>query len=125
MTLLKTTAFATVMTVAALTGASALAQSQPAPPSAPSVPWSPPPSATFGYGGGPAESFNQFQRVVWQQHLTDMADHLPTQAQWARAREAATLINNNQCDDAHKMALGARDRKLAARIVEVCLTPKS
>jgi ABC-type sugar transport system substrate-binding protein len=124
MTLLKTTAFATVMTAAALMAGSAFAQSQPAPPAAPA--WSPPPGASpYSTGGGGFESYNQFQRVVWQQHLTDMADHLPTQAQWARAREAATLINNNQCDDAHKMALGARDRKLAARIVEVCLTPKS
>lgn len=125
MMLLKNTAFATVMAVATLMAGSAIAQSQPAPPPAASAPWSPPPSATFGYGGGPAEQFNQFQRIVWQQHLTDMADHLPTQAQWARAREAATMINNNQCDEAHKMALGARDRQLAARIVEVCLAPKS
>jgi hypothetical protein len=100
-----------------------LAQSQPAPP--PSAPWTPPPGASsYGYGGGAPEMFNQFQRVVWQQHLTDVADHMPTQAQWARARQAAAMVNNDQCDEAHKMALEARDRNLAARIVEVCLTPR-
>jgi hypothetical protein len=123
MTPSKITAFASTVAAAALMAGAALAQSTPTPPSAPA--WTPPPSATFGYGGGGAEQYNQFQRVVWHQHLTDMADHMPTQAEWARAREAATMINNDQCDAAHKMALGARDRKLAARIVEVCLNPKS
>ncbi len=121
MTFPKITAFATAVTAATLMAGAALAQSStPAPAPAPA--WTPPPSGSFGGG---FEQFNQFQRVVWQQHLTDAADHMPTQAQWARAREAATMINNDQCDEAHKMALSARDRKLAARIVEVCLNPKS
>ena len=124
MTRLKTTVFATAMAAATLMTASAFAQSQPAPAPAPA--WSPPPgSSPFGNGGGGFGQYDQFQRIVWQQHLTDMADHMPTQAEWARAREAATMINNNQCDEAHKMALGARDRKLAARVVEVCLAPRS
>jgi hypothetical protein len=121
MTPSKITTFAATLTAATLMAAAALAQSS-TPPPAPAPAWTPPPSGSFG---GAAEQYNQFQRIVWQQHLTDMADHMPTQAEWARAREAATMINNDQCDAAHKMALAARDRKLAARIVEVCLNPKS
>lgn len=120
MTPSKIIAFAATVAAASLTAAAALAQSAPPPPSAPA--WTPPPAGSFG---GSSEQYNQFQRVVWHQHMTDMAENRPTASQWARAREAAAMINNGQCDAAHKMALGAKDERLAGRIVEVCLNPKS
>jgi hypothetical protein len=69
--------------------------------------------ATGNYSG-------QSDTVRWTDETTGVDVARPTPVQFARARKAAELINANRCSDAYRLAVSAKDDKLASRIEDIC-----
>lgn len=59
-------------------------------------------------------------RLTWDRVVTDRSRLTPSKAQWARAEQAAQLINSGRCVEARTQAASQGDQPLAARIAEVC-----
>jgi hypothetical protein len=69
-------------------------------------------SATYMSFGVPTQYASQAQ--------TDRARTKATPKEWKRAKQAAFLINSNNCVDAYKLAVAEQDDRLASGVKEVC-----
>jgi hypothetical protein len=70
-------------------------------------------------GGAMYDNLN-IQARLWRQSMTSDSRSDVTPEQLHRARQAASLIKANRCEDAYNLALAEQDNRLALNIAVAC-----